>query len=118
MICDFRLSSSATSAFSRFSSRLTCANSVFAFRSLRWSSPLVVLDQGFDLAAEKAQERIPVDRPFAELQPAGPDCVDDIILRQPELLPCRLVAERRSFPLPLGCELVHRFVLLSGRSAA
>jgi hypothetical protein len=51
---------------------------------------VLLLDQRLDLAPEKPKEGIPVHRGVAELELAGPDRLDDLVLRQPELLPRRV----------------------------
>lgn len=61
---------------------------------------MVLLDQRLDLAPGESQEGVPMHRRVAVLELAGPDCLDDLVLRQPELLPRRLVAERPALALP------------------
>ena len=56
--------------------------------------PVLFRDQRLDLTSKKPQEGGPVDGVAAVLELAGPDRLDDLILRQPELRSCRLVAER------------------------
>src|SRR5260370_6836781 len=75
--------------------------------------PMLLLDQRFHLSAEKPQPGVPEDRVLPVVELAGPDRLGDLVLRQPELLPRRLVAETCSPPLPLGIQLVHKSVLLA-----
>ena len=56
---------------------------------------MLLLDQRFDISTEEAQEGVPVDRVELVVELASPDRGDDFVLRQPELVACRLVAERR-----------------------
>lgn len=75
---------------------------------------MLLLDQHLNLTSKEPQERVPVGRVAAELELAGTDPLDDLVLRQPELLPRCLVAERRALALPLGIHVVHELLLQQG----
>src|SRR6266496_4657102 len=64
-------------------------------------------DQFLDLTAEQPQPRVPVHRSRTVLQLARPDRRDDFVLRQPELRPSRLVAQRRALAPPFIAVQLH-----------
>ena len=61
----------------------------------------------FHLSPEKPKEWVPVNRALPVVEAASPDRLDDLVVGQPELLPRRLVAERRAPALPIGIEVVY-----------
>src|SRR5436190_17146297 len=83
-------------------------------RQLRFRQPSVEVvlpvfapDHRFHLSPEKPQPWVAIHRAFAAVQPASLDREKDLVLRQPELFPRRLVAEGRSLMLPFGIQVIH-----------
>src|SRR5580658_9490373 len=72
-------------------------------------SAVLVADERLDLSPQKPQKRVAIDRVAPVLELAIPDGLDDLIVRQPELLLRRLVAERRARALPFGFQVVHHY---------
>jgi hypothetical protein len=72
-------------------------------------APARLLDKRFHLSSEQSQPRVPVHGSIAILQLSCPNRAEDLLWRQTVLLAGRLVAECRTFPLPLIFRIGHRF---------